>query len=109
MRLHVKKNPAVSSFSVKGGVAIRFRIFDTVFTFVNAHLAAFDEMVERRNADYTELRKALRFQEPESVPAEDVDYTLSGTQTSGILSSDYTFWMVGHPKLFLTSANKGTT
>ncbi|KAJ7850026.1 Endonuclease/exonuclease/phosphatase, partial [Mycena olivaceomarginata] len=36
----------------------------TVLTFVNAHLAAFDEMVEKRNADFHDLAKRLRFDLP---------------------------------------------
>ncbi|KAG8886599.1 hypothetical protein FRB97_000018 [Tulasnella sp. 331] len=52
----------------KGGVAVRFRLYDTIFTFVNSHLAAFDDQVERRNADYLELRRALRLHAPGVVP-----------------------------------------
>ncbi|KAG8976093.1 hypothetical protein FRB90_009338 [Tulasnella sp. 427] len=86
----------------KGGVAVRFRVYDTVFTFVNSHLAAsraapgpLDDMVERRNADFTELRRVLKFPEPAAVPAGDAEYTASGVQHSGILESDYTFWIGG--------------
>jgi phosphatidylinositol-bisphosphatase len=34
----------------------------TTLTFVNAHLAAFDEMVDKRNSDFHELSKRLLFQ-----------------------------------------------
>ncbi|KAG9051707.1 hypothetical protein FS837_000097 [Tulasnella sp. UAMH 9824] len=86
----------------KGGVAVRFRIYDTVFTFINSHLAAsraaqagsVDDMIERRNADFTELRRVLKFPEPAAVPAGDAEYTASGVQHSGILESDYTFWII---------------
>lgn len=88
--------------SRKGGVAVRFRIYDTVFTFINSHLAAsraaqagsVDDMIDRRNADFTELRRVLKFPEPAAVPAGDAEYTASGVQHSGILESDYTFWIV---------------
>ncbi|KAF9026802.1 DNase I-like protein, partial [Hymenopellis radicata] len=33
----------------------------TVFTFVNSHLAAFDEMVDKRNSDFADLAKRLTF------------------------------------------------
>ncbi|KAJ7880394.1 Endonuclease/exonuclease/phosphatase [Mycena olivaceomarginata] len=56
----------------KGGTAIHMKFTPpatdavknpgpTVLTFVNAHLAAFDEMVEKRNADFHDLAKCLRF------------------------------------------------
>lgn len=35
-----------------------------ILTFVNAHLAAFDDMVDKRNADYRELTRRLRFNAP---------------------------------------------
>ncbi|KAG8952902.1 hypothetical protein FRC04_003353 [Tulasnella sp. 424] len=86
----------------KGGVAIRFRIYDTVFTFVNSHFAAsraapgpVDDMIDRRNADFSELRRVLKFPEPAAVPAGDAEYASSGIQHSGILESDYTFWIGG--------------
>lgn len=34
----------------------------TTFTFVNAHLAAFDEMVDKRNSDFQDLSKRLSFE-----------------------------------------------
>lgn len=78
-----------------GGVAIRFRIYDTVFTFVNSHLAAFDDQVERRNADYNELRKALKFPEPAVVPLYE-DATPVSTHHSSMFDSDYVFWFVSY-------------
>ncbi|KAG8900640.1 hypothetical protein FRB99_005833 [Tulasnella sp. 403] len=77
----------------KGGVAIRFSIYDTVFTFVNSHLAAGDEFVERRNADYSELRRLLKFPEPSPVPSPEAEYTSAGDQYTGVFNSDYTFWL----------------
>ncbi|KAJ6552223.1 DNase I-like protein [Mycena vulgaris] len=63
----------------------------TVLTFVNSHLAAFDEMCERRNADFHELAKRLRFTlgtaaGQEAVPAVPV--------TCNVFESDVLFWMV---------------
>ena len=45
----------------KGGVAVRFRIFDSWVCFINSHLAADSKEVERRNQDYAEICKRLRF------------------------------------------------
>ncbi|KAJ7243583.1 Endonuclease/exonuclease/phosphatase [Mycena haematopus] len=80
----------------KGGTAIRLKFTPTptealanpaptVLTFVNAHLAAFDEMVDRRNADFHDLAKRLRFD-------LDTDDAVSVT----IFESDVLFWMVGY-------------
>ena len=41
----------------KGGVAIGFKIFDSTICFVNSHLAAHQEFVERRNKDWEEISK----------------------------------------------------
>lgn len=45
----------------KGATAIRFKYRSTVLSFVNSHLAAYDEFVERRNADFHELSRRMVF------------------------------------------------
>ena len=78
------------------------------FTFVNAHLAAFDEMTEKRNADFHDLSKRLSFDnnevppqppatEGEDIPAEtrtDVVATEPSSQSLSIYETDVLFWMV---------------
>ena len=78
------------------------------FTFVNAHLAAFDEMTEKRNADFHDLSKRLSFNnyevppqppvtEGEDIPPEsrtDVRATVPSSQSLSIYESDVLFWMV---------------
>jgi phosphatidylinositol-bisphosphatase len=78
------------------------------FTFVNAHLAAFDEMIEKRNADFHDLSKRLSFDnnevpaQPPGAEGEDISLEprtdLVGTEpTSQLLSiyeSNVLFWMV---------------
>ncbi|KAJ7143655.1 DNase I-like protein [Mycena filopes] len=58
----------------------------TTLTFVNAHLAAFDEMFEKRNADFQELAKRLRF----DLAAEGAPMPV----TCSVFESDVLFWMV---------------
>ncbi|KAG7449826.1 DNase I-like protein [Guyanagaster necrorhizus] len=76
----------------KGGTAIRLAFIPpptegiltqgpTILTFVNSHLAAFDVMVDRRNADYADLGKRLVF------GGSDVD------DTTTMWESDAVFWM----------------
>ncbi|KAL1922020.1 uncharacterized protein VTP21DRAFT_10662 [Calcarisporiella thermophila] len=57
----------------KGGVAVRLGFRDSYFTFVNAHLAAFTNQVERRNQDYAELCRRLGFPLP-SRSTNDLGY-----------------------------------
>lgn len=86
------------------------------FTFVNAHLAAFDEMTEKRNADFHDLSKRLSFdnnnippqppQPPQSPGAEgenispeprtDLMETEPSSQplTRSMYETDVLFWMV---------------
>jgi phosphatidylinositol-bisphosphatase len=66
----------------------------TVLTFVNAHLAAFDEMVERRNFDFHELSRRLVFYPSEELVPDanaEVEYP---RKSSGLFESDVLFWMV---------------
>lgn len=58
-------------------------------TFVDAHLAAFDEMMERRNADFHDLSKRLVF---DVVPLSS-DASLVNNLPTTIYDSDVLFWM----------------
>ena len=78
------------------------------FTFVNAHLAAFDEMTEKRNADFHDLSKRLSFNndvppaQPPSAEGEDNSPdprtdsvgTEPSSQSLSIYETDVLFWMV---------------
>lgn len=46
----------------KGGVAIRFRAFDSTFCFVCAHLAAHRDKVAERNNDFANLSRKIIFE-----------------------------------------------
>ncbi|RPD60669.1 DNase I-like protein [Lentinus tigrinus ALCF2SS1-7] len=67
----------------------------TVLTFVNAHLAAFDEMYEKRNADFQELSKRLVFEPAISVDEQAANgswYSPAAAPLS-IFESDALFWL----------------
>lgn len=83
----------------------------TSLTFVNAHLAAFDEMTDKRNSDFQELSRRLGFEgvEPSSFPmtpspnADGSDDRVnmgpptspdSGPPTTSVYETDVLFWMV---------------
>lgn len=66
----------------------------TTLTFVNSHLAAFDEMTERRNADFHDLSRRMLFQHSADNESED-DPTLVGYPiTISVFETDALFWMV---------------
>ncbi|KAF7440117.1 hypothetical protein PC9H_000461 [Pleurotus ostreatus] len=83
----------------KGGTAVRLAFTPpaqdkgssgfrpTILTFVNTHLAAFDEMVDKRNMDFHDLSKRLGFSSYTPVEA------VNPPQTS-IYESDVLIWMV---------------
>ncbi|KAF9552113.1 DNase I-like protein [Agrocybe pediades] len=78
----------------------------TVLTFVNAHLAAFDEMAEKRNADFQDLSKRLLFESSNSAgESEGSEQAAEGGVGSGndgsmfsrpfsVYEADVLFWMV---------------
>lgn len=68
----------------------------TVLTFVNAHLAAFDEMVERRNFDFHDLSRRLVFDQTDELDSDSYANTASETSRRpvGLFESDVLFWMV---------------
>lgn len=55
----------------KGGVAIRFKYYDSFITCVNSHLAADTSMIERRNSDYQEICRRMTF----PLPGQYTEYT----------------------------------
>ncbi|CAM8944022.1 unnamed protein product [Rhodiola kirilowii] len=47
----------------KGGVGLRMRVYDRIMCFVNCHLAAHLEAVNRRNADFDHIYRNLSFRQ----------------------------------------------
>mmetsp|Transcript_19843 Transcript_19843/g.48556 ORF Transcript_19843/g.48556 Transcript_19843/m.48556 type:complete len:393 (-) Transcript_19843:365-1543(-) len=70
----------------KGAVAIRLRLFNTSFCFVNAHLAAHREHFDQRNADYRRIINKLQFK------SEADDGSRKRTRTS-VSNHDHTFFV----------------
>ncbi|KAI5833874.1 DNase I-like protein [Schizophyllum commune Tattone D] len=85
----------------KGGTAIRVQFTPpfndaeshdnsygpVILTFVNAHLAAFDEMVDKRNADFHDLSRRLTFELTPEVVATSPSSSSSGLPASASSSS----------------------
>ncbi|KDR77003.1 hypothetical protein GALMADRAFT_246188 [Galerina marginata CBS 339.88] len=72
----------------------------TTFTFVNAHLAAFDEMADKRNSDFQDLSKRLTFEN--TIPPPSSPSNADGTDDP--LSNDFTAVNVGSLSVFETDA-----
>eukprot|EP00667_Euglena_gracilis_P013104 EG_transcript_13497 len=60
----------------KGGVLCRFRLDDKWYCFINSHLAAHQEQVERRNRDYHAIKHRATFR----------------TAPRTVLAHDFVFW-----------------
>ncbi|ETW77518.1 hypothetical protein HETIRDRAFT_105366 [Heterobasidion irregulare TC 32-1] len=62
----------------------------TALTFVNSHLAAFEEMLDRRNADFHDLSRRLSF----PLTPQYVSPTQNGVGALSVYHSDVLIWMV---------------
>ena len=67
----------------------------TVLTFVNSHLAAFDEMVDRRNADFHDLSSRLLFRWQTDPNAEALAPENSPRVDVSVFDTDVLFWIGG--------------
>ncbi|EJD01693.1 DNase I-like protein [Fomitiporia mediterranea MF3/22] len=74
----------------KGAVALRLTLGSTVITVVNAHLAAFDENIDRRNSDFRDLTQRLSFI---SYPEQSSSEEAGESNSESIFQSDILFWM----------------
>ncbi|KAL6304662.1 DNase I-like protein [Sparassis latifolia] len=76
--------------------ATRPRPPPTVLTFVNSHLAAFEEMYERRNADFHDLSKRLVFDSgiPVAGSLDQGRGYVPATIQLSVFETDALFWMV---------------
>lgn len=93
----------MSSLHLQGGVGLRLRVYDQLICFVNCHLAAHLEAVNKRNADFDHIFRTMTFGR--------------STQTAGmvrclylscsLLLCVYLFWLLysfGFPWLLIFAA-----
>ncbi|KAI7828526.1 Endonuclease/exonuclease/phosphatase [Gamsiella multidivaricata] len=80
----------------KGGVSIRIRYKDSYFCFVDSHLAADTNQIDRRNQDYQEICRRLTF--PSASPY-DITKSPAGNAALGVANKmvsvfdcDHTIW-----------------
>ncbi|GJQ87262.1 hypothetical protein Trydic_g8772 [Trypoxylus dichotomus] len=61
----------------KGGVAVSIKLYDTTLCFVNSHLAAHQDEVQRRNQDYRDITDRISFRKPpQTIKEHDQVYWL---------------------------------
>ncbi|XP_019091879.1 PREDICTED: type I inositol polyphosphate 5-phosphatase 13-like isoform X4 [Camelina sativa] len=65
----------------KGGVGLRIRVYDRIMCFVNCHLAAHLEAVNRRNADFNHIFRLMVFSRGQN---------LNNTAAAGVSTAAYT-------------------
>lgn len=67
------------------------------FTFVNSHLAAFDDHIEHRNADFHDISRNLEFGPcTEYVWAPRTKHREAGPRKLNMFASDVLIWLVSH-------------
>lgn len=54
---------------MQGGVGLRIRVLDRIMCFVNCHLAAHLEAVNRRNADFDHIYRTMSFAKSSNLTA----------------------------------------
>ncbi|XP_025014885.2 type I inositol polyphosphate 5-phosphatase 13 isoform X2 [Ricinus communis] len=76
----------------KGGVGLRIRVLDRIICFVNCHLAAHLEAVNRRNADFDHIFKSMVFSRSSHITAaagvSTANQTLKGTNAVSANTED---------------------
>ncbi|XP_050236714.1 type I inositol polyphosphate 5-phosphatase 12-like isoform X2 [Mercurialis annua] len=76
----------------KGGVGLRIRVLDRIICFVNCHLAAHLEAVNRRNADFDHIFKSMVFSRSSHITAaagvSTANQMLKGTNAVSANSED---------------------
>ncbi|RID52400.1 hypothetical protein BRARA_H02997 [Brassica rapa] len=72
----------------KGGVGLRIRVYDRIMCFVNCHLAAHLEAVNRRNADFNHIFRLMVFSK---------GHNLSNTAAAGVSTTAYTLKTTTNP------------
>ncbi|KAG6842660.1 hypothetical protein H0H93_003927, partial [Arthromyces matolae] len=75
----------------------------TVLTFVSSHLAAFDEMVDKRNSDFHDVSKKMKF------TSGFMDAAGTSPVHVSVYDSDVLFWMASELRLFDYAANLDLT
>jgi hypothetical protein len=114
VRIFLKKKMIISAWlhlSKQGGVGLRIRVYDRIMCFVNCHLAAHLEAVNRRNADFDHIFRNMVFSRSSNLlnAAGMVPYLFL---FCSLVFSTYLFWLLyssGLPLILSVAAGVSTS
>ena len=98
----------LTNLSLQGGVGLRIRVLDRIMCFVNCHLAAHLEAVNRRNADFDHIFRNMAFGRSSNVTAAGMVRFLF---LCCVLAFTFLFWMLyvsGFPLVLSIAAGVST-
>ncbi|KAJ0250827.1 Type I inositol polyphosphate 5-phosphatase 13 [Hirschfeldia incana] len=78
----------------KGGVGLRIRVYDRIMCFVNCHLAAHLEAVNRRNADFNHIFRLMVFSRGQTLSNAAAGMVLFMFLSCSLAFSTYLFWLL---------------
>lgn len=78
----------------QGGVGLRIRVYDRIICFVNCHLAAHLEAVNKRNADFDHIFKNMAFCRTNSLLNNAAGMVRYLFLYCSLAFSTYLFWML---------------
>ncbi|KAL3506953.1 hypothetical protein ACH5RR_032335 [Cinchona calisaya] len=78
----------------KGGVGLRLRVFDRIMCFVNCHLAAHLEAVNRRNADFDHIFRTMTFSRSSNLLNTAAGMLPYLFLCCSLIFSTYLFWLL---------------
>ncbi|KAH0861954.1 hypothetical protein HID58_079165 [Brassica napus] len=96
----------------KGGVGLRIRVYDRIMCFVNCHLAAHLEAVNRRNADFNHIFRLMVFSKGHNLSNTAAGMVLFLFLSCSLGFSTYLFWLLyssGLPWALSLAAGVSTT
>ncbi|KAL8030521.1 hypothetical protein ABFX02_14G291300 [Erythranthe guttata] len=78
----------------KGGVGLRLRVYDRIMCFVNCHLAAHLEAVNRRNADFDHIYRTMTFTRSSNMLNNAAGMLRYLYLLCSLVFSTYLFWLL---------------
>ncbi|GAV67148.1 Exo_endo_phos domain-containing protein [Cephalotus follicularis] len=78
----------------KGGVGLRIRVYDRIMCFVNCHLAAHLEAVNRRNADFDHIYRTMVFSRSSALLNNSAGMVRLLVLSCSLAFSTYLLWML---------------
>lgn len=96
----------------QGGVGLRIRVYDRIMCFVNCHLAAHLEAVNRRNADFDHIYRNLVFNRSSTLLTNATGMVPYLFLSCCLALSTYLFWLLyslGLPLVLSLAAGVSTS